>query len=413
MEMRDITTDSDNAERPHIEKYTTSEYLQTPATDRPMAKRGKKPLKSGVAHEEPLSAFMVQPQYLPKRPRTRVAPKRPLGPRTGSQPVHLHNQVATFGDVGRIRRSRVIDIPISADSTVRTENSADRLKGYMAAGAAAIAAALVFVGDKVVGAGHFIVSKIEALPFFPHRSTYSVREGAKDKYFGLVDPWYKVAVPLVLLACLLGIGVLTGLIGNKAASPGGQGGGKGSGQGGNAIIQVTPSSDNATGGGTKNQTQGSQGTSGGTAAGGANGAGAAQPTAGAPSGTAGSSGTAASGGGAATGGIGGYGGGGGGISTGSTGNNSPVYVSSPLPTVTTGSNTVTQAAPVPSSSPAPTPTTTTSGGSGGGSTGGSGGSTLPLNPTTPLPTTVTVPSTNVSSGGKTLLNSSGTSLTLN
>lgn len=384
---------------------------------------------SQFTREEPLSAYMVSPQYLPRDVIMRTAPKRPLGQpapqpmnrqtgrikqvrpartRRQRQPLTMHNRVATFGSLDRVRRPRFqpshhIPVVEEASDQAMGGNAATKIGDYITAAAAVIGAALILVWDKAAAAGRFIVSKFRGIRFGRANVRYSAVAGAMYNRFGVRDNWLRISVPVVIVLFLLGMGLFSAF-NNGGNTPGGASGGNqanGNNSGGTAL-QTTPSADHAQSAGSgKNGTAAKTGGAGATTA-----TGAATPSGGAGTNSGGS--TA----GTSTGGMGGG------------GSTEPILVGSGAPTYGPSSSTVTQVVPV-YSAPAPTASGGSTGGSGGGSSGGStsggtsggsgGGITLPLNPpTTPLPTTtVTLPPTDVTSGDKTIVSTSPISGTLN
>jgi hypothetical protein len=357
-------------------------------------------------HEETLSAYMISPQYLPRTERVRMAPKRPLGqPATPpvqavKQPVKMYSQVATFGDMSRIRRPRVQHIEVEDRGESDNEATSDKLKGYLAAATAAIGTALIFSRDKLSGAWHFVAQKFHTIHFGQARVRYTAAAGAAYRRFGVRENWLRVSAPVILLLFLLGMGLFAALFSGKD-TPGVSGGSGGGNNNGGTVLQVRQSADH---GGTTSTPTGSpqpnsaaSGRTAQSASGGAQG----QSSAGQPLQSTGSSGVAGS-----TGGVGGTSGGAGGVS-------SPVY--SPVtggmgggtPVTSTGSTVPTTTTYIPSTPTVPTGTTSTP-------TQPAPTVTVPLNTNIPLTTTVTVPSTNVTdNSGKTIVGTSPLSVTGN
>jgi hypothetical protein len=307
--------------------------------------------------EQPVNAFMVPSAYLAPDASKNVPPKRPLGqpaairkqaPKQTTDKVKMYSEVATFGQMNRIRRPRMA-IPVSSDASGVTEPWADRFKRYAKLMAALVIAGLLFVGDKLQVVGHFIAQKFPAIHFGHPRTSYNMMRGARLKRFGVADTWFRIMAPMAVVLLFVAIALFNGLVGDNGNIPGTDGD-TGANQG-STVLQVTPS-------GSSNGNTGSAPTGTGSS-----------PQTGTQPGQAGSSSSGAlqSSGGSGLGSMsspaGGFGGG------------------SVTPAASTGSGSV--------SPPSTTPPT--NGGSGGGS--GSGGSIVPILPVDPPTLPVVTPPT--------------------
>jgi hypothetical protein len=317
-----------------------------------------------IRHEKPLNAFMVDPRYLRDDAAKNLPPKRPLGQAAApaSEPVRFHNQVATFGSMDRIRRPRTV-IPVTNLESHEERSLFERVRHRAGITAAAAMAAPGLAASKLAAAGRVVTDKVHALSPGPGRVHYSMTEGAAARRYGIPEPWFRAAAPLAVLLLIAGAGFWA-LHGTSSLTGGAShGGGDGSANGGNMPVPGgRGSAGSPQNGGTASP---GQATVGPQAAG--------SPGATAPNTTLQPAGNSSHPGGTAVP-VGGMGG---------------AADPPPSPIISTGSNTPGQALPV-----------------------GNAGSLLPVVPT-PLPVTVTVPPVNSSADGKTLLDSSGTTLTAN
>lgn len=215
----------------------------------------------------PLSAYMVNSKYID--PNAHLAPKRPLGAlKQNSHTVRtarpaLRPQAAFYdrapgfaaegaGITDRIRRSGRLTPMAAAPMGASLAGHHDDSPSHFAKASAAIAAFFLLMREKLAFAKDFIARKMQHFKLTHPRVHYSALHGAIVKKFGMRDAWFKLAVPVFLMASLLALGIFNGIMapGERTFNPSGSGN---SGVGSdNPTVQVRP--PGGTSGGTSTQT---------------------------------------------------------------------------------------------------------------------------------------------------------------
>lgn len=370
----------------------------------------------------PLSAYMVNSKYI--NPDAPTLPKRPLGQERGqtmrqervqtwqpsptreqiqqARPIRTINQrQAVFHDrlagqetMDRIRRPMRLAVaagyaPLAAAGgtayTGRHEEGPSLLT-KVGAFLAPVAAFFVLAKDKLFGSKDHLAKAAGHMRGLDPRVHYTALQGAVTRTYGMRASWFRVAVPLFVLASVLTVVAFNNVLApssetdNPAVTDNSAGTSDGTtsvplGSSDGSPSQGATSPQNGTG--IAGQMQGANG-SGLQSSG-------VDPSTGLPVGGRGGGSALSSGGSFApslsT---------GGGSAPSSGGGSAPSAGGGTAPLVTTGSNTPAEALPVPAGA----------------------GSALPDTPL-PLPATVTVPPVNSSADGKTIVDSSGTTLTIN
>lgn len=218
----------------------------------------------------PLSAYMVNSKYID--PNANLAPKRPLG----AKPQPARTPQAAFYDrapgmtldgaglTDRIRRSgRSVPMVVAPMGASMVDRRGDNPSMFSKA-SAAIAAFFLLMREKLVFARDFIARKVQHFRMTHPRIQYSALHGAMVKKFGMRDVWFKLAVPVFLLAGILALSIFNGIMapGERPFNPSGSdnsGVSQGSSDGqDNPAIPVNPSDGASSNGSTQNGSGGSQ-----------------------------------------------------------------------------------------------------------------------------------------------------------
>ncbi|MDB5181262.1 MAG: hypothetical protein JWP13_25 [Candidatus Saccharibacteria bacterium] len=227
--------------RPHSDKTNLS---QTTPENEATQQIFVRDAAAGQDHEESLTAFMVSPKYLSPKPMRNAQPKRPLNASRNPDKVKMYSQIGALDAAYRIRRPRTA-IPV-VDISSRTEQLHQKYEASATKVRAFSLAAFASVLSAAKGAQEYISNKARALFNVGSRVKYSALSGAAIRKFGMPQALFRTGAALAVLLLVFGIGTLSGWFGKGSDGSGGGNGGV-NGSGGNAVIEVRPSSDRDSG----------------------------------------------------------------------------------------------------------------------------------------------------------------------
>jgi hypothetical protein len=201
---------------------------------RPEEKFGPEAIEPGTNREEPLSAFMIDPKYLPKQqpqadrepalqgaaPAMRTVPR---DPRSDGESKNFYEALAVPMAADRIRRTRPsMSIPIrdlnaenfwEEDRPQDTHHSLGARAGMaFGAVAAALAGGLELIRDGGTKAWKWASHLGE-------RPDYSMERGTRQQRVSGISPYWALIVPLATILAVLALGAATGSFSRPPSTP--------------------------------------------------------------------------------------------------------------------------------------------------------------------------------------------------